>query len=82
MLYISLGYVVTWLVGGLILMFYVRSKYSSESEAGAREGAYYGNLAFGLCFLMVFLCWLLWWLMYIAQMNPMVHPLHGEVEMK
>merc|ERR1711937_486885 len=66
MLYISLAYVVIWLVGGLILMFYVRSKYT----AGDPDQTYYGNLSFGLCFLLTFMCWLLWWIMYIAQLNP------------
>ena len=68
--YISLGYFLVWIGGGILLLFYVRSHY----EVMDKDRSYYSALAFWLFGLAIFLMWLLWFLMYAAQVNPMLHP--------
>ena len=70
LLYISLGYLGLWIIGGISTAFYVRGKYLPAD----RDRDYYCGLTFWLFGLAIFLMWLLWFVMYAAQINPQIHP--------
>ena len=63
--YISLGYVVTWPVVGLILALYVRSATQDPNSKSS-----YAQMTFWLVGLALFFMWLLWFSMYAAQLHP------------